>query len=177
VPEEPNRTADNSELSRLDRLVEEARHRREIRHDGSEDTPPQAEAVVARMLRSEAYSGAFAHPSILASLNEVVHDGAERAFAMTEREQQHRHDCDNRALDAEIDDAKKSATDRRIVIFFLMFFVTAAVASSFLAALFERYAAAGVSGAVGVAIAIAGLVKLAPTKNNKDSAVKEDPKT
>jgi uncharacterized membrane protein len=132
---------------------------------------PGAESAVARLLMSEVYSGNFAHPSILKGLNEVVKNGAERAFSLTEKEQQHRHDCDKIALNAEVRDGKKAATDRRMVIIFLIAFVSASLSAAFTAAWVGNLPATAISGLTGVALAIAGLVKLAPRKSG---AAKED---
>jgi uncharacterized membrane protein len=137
------------------------------------DGEPGAEAAVARLLLSEAYTGSFAHPSILKDLNEVVNDGAERAFALTEREQQHRHECDKLALRAEIRDVDRGSTDRRIVIVFLICFVSAAVSASFFAAFTGHIAASSVAGLFGVAIAVGGLVKLAPSRLKKEDGKSE----
>src|SRR4051794_32850438 len=89
-------------LERMARSVLEAGESR-IRTDGanlSENGQMEADTL-AEVLLSEKYSGIFPHPSVLRGLGQVVEHGAERAFRLTEKEQDHRHDCDRKLVDAE----------------------------------------------------------------------------
>src|SRR2546429_563700 len=99
--------------SSLDRLVERLRES-DLAHVGDPDDKPAA--AVAKFLLSEKYKGPFPHPTVLRGLNEVVQNGAERAFALTEKEQAHRHQCDLKMINAEINEMNRIATDRRLII-------------------------------------------------------------
>jgi|GEM_PF-1403506 len=47
------------------------------------------------------WQGPVPPPEIIKSYDNVINNGAERVFALTEREQQHRHQRENRSLDLE----------------------------------------------------------------------------
>ena len=65
---------------------------------------------------SEKYNGPFPHPSVLTELNKVVENGGERAFWLTEKEQEHRHAMEEAGLKSIIKHRDKEALDRRLII-------------------------------------------------------------
>ena len=95
---------------------------------------------VASIFLSEAYSGPFQHPDFLRRFDEVVENGAERAFSLSEREQKHRHDNDTKIIDAQVAQinaqisqinaqvrqSDASIIDRRVIIWggFILAFVS-----------------------------------------------------
>lgn len=83
--------------SQLERLAEQILDTPDTAGDGS-GVPSE----IAKVLLSESYRGTFPHPDVLRRLDDVIPGGAERAFRMTEIEQMHRHENDDRWLGAEI---------------------------------------------------------------------------
>ncbi|MBI3970715.1 MAG: DUF2335 domain-containing protein [Chloroflexi bacterium] len=68
----------------------------------SEAASSQSNRSLASQTLSASFSGPLPHPSLLARYNEVVENGAERVFAMAERNQAHRHRLESRVVDSEI---------------------------------------------------------------------------
>jgi uncharacterized membrane protein len=113
-----------------------------------EDGAPSASAkedLATRILLSERYSGAFAHPSLLKQFDQVVQNGAERAFALTEREQQHRHEMESKLVNAEIDAIKAQGFDRRLAIILVFLLVLAGLVIAAVLAAIGKPVGAGVS--------------------------------
>ncbi|WP_200216798.1 DUF2335 domain-containing protein [Micromonospora coerulea] len=130
--------------------------------EGEGDTAVPGE--IARVLLQESYKGTFPHPDVLRRLNEVVENGAERAFGMTEIEQRHRHECDSRWLEAEIryKDAETAAigresVDRRLIIWLVFIFLTLSLIGGFWAAMAGHSLGVGLAGGAGVLTALAGI--------------------
>lgn len=67
-----------------------------------------ARRVEKRLVQStmEAFSGPLPPPATLAQYNDVVPNGAERIMAMAERQQEHRHQIENRAIRGNIFDQR-----------------------------------------------------------------------
>jgi uncharacterized membrane protein len=84
--------------------------------DGEEAPVDDATTAVARVLLSEQYRGPFPHPSNLREFDDIVSNGAERAFALTEKEQNHRHAADDRLMDLEFECRRAENYDRRLLI-------------------------------------------------------------
>lgn len=115
------------------------------------------EDIVRQVLLEERYRGAFAHPEILRQLNDVIENGAERAFSVTEKEQAHRHLCERDAITAEIDALRRDQQDRRIVIYgtFAYLFVSLAIAAVLV---LGGYSAAAIGlAASGILVALIGM--------------------
>jgi uncharacterized membrane protein len=108
---------------------------------------------------AEKYSGAFPHPTVLASLDKVVSGGAERAFKMTEIEQSERHKKENKMLAAEIDQLNKLSTDRRMIIIFSFAFLVLSLGGGFASVMTDHPAGIALSGGgAAISAATAGLV-------------------
>jgi uncharacterized membrane protein len=95
---------------------------------------------MAELLLSETYKGSFPHPDVLKSLDGCVTDGAERAFRLTEREQEHRHRLDEKLVDAQVNlvnaQVRKSDSDnhdRRILVIVASVIAVGTIAAAFLA--------------------------------------------
>jgi uncharacterized membrane protein len=142
-PQDPDEEAD---VSALELLAEGALN------DDSTDNP---KAALAKILLSERYSGSFAHPNVLSRLNEVVENGVERGFRLTEREQEHRHECDRKLVDCEVESTKLEAKDRRLLIILTFVFLLLALGGAIASVLTGHPAGAGIVG--GSAVIIAGL--------------------
>lgn len=152
-----------SSAAHLERMVQSALHQvQNTETDGNAevDLADSSEAAnLARVLLSEKYSGAFPHPSVLRDLDIVVKDGAERAFRLTEKEQDHRHDCDKKLLDAEIKARDSEIKDRRLIIILVSIFLFLALCGSFASIMTDHPAGAGLAGG-GAVILLGGLVGL-----------------
>jgi uncharacterized membrane protein len=149
--------------SSLERLVEQALQDNS-NNSASEKVDPKAE--IARVLLSENYRGAFPHPAVLRQLDEVISNGAERAFSMTEREQKHRHECDKLLIDSENTARKREWEDRRIVIVITFVLLFASLGCAFYAVINGHSAGAGLAGG-GALIALIGLFALRARKKRK----------
>lgn len=124
--------------------------------DGEVTAEGTREEIVQQVLLSETYKGSFAHPRILRQMNEVIPNGAERAFSMTEREQAHRHDCDKRLIDSEVECNKREYQDRRLAIVGAFIFLFVGLILSFVAILLGHKVGAGLGGGAAL-VAIIGL--------------------
>jgi uncharacterized membrane protein len=142
----PQNPDEETDVSALELLAESALD------DDSADNP---EAELAKILLSERYSGSFAHPNVLSRLDQVIKDGAERGFRLTEREQEHRHECDRKLVDCEVDSKKREAEDRRLLIILTFVFLLLALGGAIASVLTGHPAGAGIVG--GSAVIIAGL--------------------
>lgn len=105
--ESPNPDEATGHDAQLDRLAEVI---------GAEDAATGDDPGLARILMSEKYRGSFSHPAHLREFGQIVENGAERAFSVTEREQQHRHRCDEKLVDSEVRSRDRFSGDRRLVI-------------------------------------------------------------
>jgi uncharacterized membrane protein len=121
---------------------------------------------------SEKYRGPFTHPYILKELNEVVQNGAERAFRLTEKEQEFRHESVTKLLTAEIDDAKKTAFDRRLVIILIFVFLLLCLAGAFAAVMTGHNTGAGLVAGAGAVLS--GGAYLVNRSRNKKASGKDD---
>jgi uncharacterized membrane protein len=110
------------------------------------------------VMMSEKYRGPFTHPHILRELNEVVENGAERAFKLTENEQQFRHAATTKLLAAEIEGRHKEAFDRRLVIILIFIFLTLCLAGAFAAVMTGHNTGAGLVAGAGAVISGAALL-------------------
>lgn len=54
--------------------------------------------LIRSLVRTETITGPFPPPDILEQYNQVLPGAAERIFSLTEREQQHRHDLQKKAI-------------------------------------------------------------------------------
>ena len=106
----------------------------------------------------EQLTGLIPPPVILEQYNRVFPDAASRFIAMAEREQEHRHQMQEKLVDAQILDDKRTRTERRLgQIFGLSIGVVAIVAGS-TTAIFGAPIAGSIAGGVLGSAAIAGLV-------------------
>ncbi|CAK8742109.1 hypothetical protein SODG_005429 [Sodalis praecaptivus] len=55
--------------------------------------------LIRSLVRTETFTGPFPPPDILEKYNQVLPGAAERIFSLTEREQQHRHFIQSKAID------------------------------------------------------------------------------
>jgi uncharacterized membrane protein len=147
---DPNEEADTSALELLAEGV--------LNGDDSSGPASGPNAALAKILLSERYSGSFAHPDVLRRLNEVIENGAERGFRLTEREQEHRHACDVKLVDCEVDSRKREAKDRRLLIILAFVFLLLGLGGAIAAVLTNHPAGAGIVG--GGAAIIAALATL-----------------
>lgn len=155
-PDEPaeDEASDSLPSTVLDRLAEI--------FDGDDDAvelsddKDKTKARIARILLSESYKGAFPHPDNLRQFNEVVENGAERAFALTEREQEHRHECDNKIIDAQIRATDSEGNDRRLVIILAFSFAFVSLIATVVLVVMGKNIGGGLLGVVSLLSAIAG---------------------
>lgn len=72
---------------------------KEVR-DAIENLPESSKQVVTQFIveRTEAFSGPLPSPRILREYNEILPGAAERTFVMSEKEQTHRHEMDNKIV-------------------------------------------------------------------------------
>lgn len=132
------------------------------RDDPHLDTPG---STMASILRSEKYRGAFIHPDLLKQFDQYIKNGAERAFSLTEREQEHRHAVDVQFLHAQtslvaaqVEKIKSENQDRRLVIIFSFIFFMAVGVGGFVAIMTDHaLGGASVLGGGGL-VAIAGIL-------------------
>lgn len=141
--------AQDGKDSTLERLAE-------VMHDVEDGEPVTGERLAARVLMSERYSGAFPHPQFLRGYGEVVENGAERAFALTEKEQEHRHECDAKLVDSEVSARNSASVDRRILIIGCLIIVLLTLIGAVALALNDKNVPGGLLGGAGILIALAG---------------------
>lgn len=132
--------------------------------DSSKEGEPRYHQPV---MVSEKYTGPFAHPDLLEKLNEVVDDGAERAFRLTEREQEHRHAMERAVLDASVKQHDRDASDRRLVIVLLFVFLALSLGGA-IAAIMTGHSAGGGLVAGAAAIITAGGYLISRSRRNQD---------
>lgn len=149
-PKDPNEEADVSALELLAEGV--------LDDDSNTGSTAGPNATLAKILLSERYSGSFAHPDVLRRLNEVIENGAERGFMLTEREQEHRHACDVKLVDCEVESRKREAQDRHLLIVLTFVFLLLALGGAIAAVLTGHPTGAGIVG--GSAAIIAALATL-----------------
>jgi uncharacterized membrane protein len=101
---------------------------------------------------SEKYRGPFTHPHILKELNQVVENGAERAFKVTEDEQKFRHESVRQILASEIESRNKEAFDRRLVIILIFVFLILCLVGAFVAVMTGHNVGAGLVAGAGAVI-------------------------
>jgi uncharacterized membrane protein len=146
----------SSTLARLIQVLSEA-SKGELDLAQLEQMPNSEEAAIAKVLLSETYRGAFPHPSVLKQLNDVIENGAERAFGMTEKEQAHRHECDTKIVDAEVEEAKARSFDRRLVIILAFVFLILSLSAATWLVVDGHAAGAGLVGGGGSLVALVGI--------------------
>jgi uncharacterized membrane protein len=110
------------------------------------------------VMLSEKYRGPFSHPHILKELDTVVENGAERAFRLTEKEQEFRHDRVKVIVDSEIRNHYREAADRRLVIILIFIFLALCLAGAFAAVMTGHNTGAGLVAGAGAVVAGGGLL-------------------
>jgi uncharacterized membrane protein len=78
------------------------------------EPPYQEESGQVVAHRASAFSGPIPPPEILKGYNEIAPGLAERIVAMAEREADHRHGIDHKALDADISEQNKMFSEARL---------------------------------------------------------------
>ncbi len=136
----------NENHTRLERLV--ARALANYADDGSNVGPDASPSVML----SEKYSGPFAHPAVLADLDKVLENGAERGFCLTEREQSHRHEIERAEAASIIKHRESVSTDRRITIVCIFTFMLLCLTGAFIAVMTDHTAGAGLLGGGGAIV-------------------------
>lgn len=135
-----------------------------------------AQSVMVEQLRSETYKGSFPHPDVLQGLDACVSNGAERAFALTEREQLHRHKVDEKLVDAQISlveaQVRRSDAESRhqlLLIILSFLFASFATAAAFIAVTRGHPAGVGIlgGGALAFLAALLRLAKVVPPGQEK----------
>ena len=104
------------------------------------------------VMLSEKYRGPFTHPHILKELDQVVQNGAERAFRLTEKEQEFRHARVEEIVHSEIKNRDKEAFDRRLVIILIFAFLALCLAGAFAAVMTGHDAGAALVAGAGAVI-------------------------
>jgi uncharacterized membrane protein len=152
--------------SSLERLVEQVLQENP---DGTlpGDVDPKSEIV--KVLLSEKFQGAFPHPAVLQQLDEIIPNGAERAFSMTEREQAHRHECDKLLIESENTARKREWEDRRIVIIMTFILLFISLGCAFYAVINGHPVGTGLAGG-GALIALIGIFALRARKTHMKNA-------
>jgi uncharacterized membrane protein len=140
----------------LERLVAQVLDHEVTEDDVGSDASTAVKSIVARVLLHEQYKGVFPHPANLREFDEVVSNGAERAFALTELEQQHRHKCDDKLIDSQIDAQHSFDSDRRMLIILGFVVVLLLVAGAIILAAIGKNLGAGVLGGVSILTAAGG---------------------
>jgi uncharacterized membrane protein len=148
--------------NQLERLA--ARLMRDLSDD---DTAPNGDHLNHIML-SEKYRGPFSHPYILKELEQVVDNGAERAFRLTEKEQDFRHEQVKELLGSEIKEREKAAFDRRLVIILVFSFLILCLAGAFAAVMTGHDTGAGLVAGAGAVVTGAALLITRPQKNKSE---------
>lgn len=161
--------AKNDNDTTLERLVERAIGNQ--LSDGADGVKPDS-SVHNFMRFSEKFSGPFAHPDVLRQLNEVVENGAERAFNRAEKEQEHRHKMDEELLKSTISQRDKEAFDRRLIIILLFCFLTACLAGAFAAVITGHNVGGGIFAGVAALISAGGIL-LARSQSKKPVKLKD----
>lgn len=149
-------TPEESAGEALERMVRHALESTANSSSGEADSGDTKEEIVRQVLMSESYQGSFAHPHILRQMDDVIPNGAERAFSMTEREQAHRHECDKRLISSEIECDRREYQDRRVVIIVASSFLILGLIAAFIAIMNGHNAGAGLAGGT-VLIALLGM--------------------
>lgn len=133
----------------------------EVLDDDRVDDATAPEQVINRMARvflHEQYKGAFPHPSFLRGYSEIVENGAERAFVLTEEEQKHRHECEHKIISSRIVAQEKFDADRRLVIIFAFIAVMVLVLGALILAILGKTIGAGILGAASLLAAAGALL-------------------
>lgn len=120
--------------------------------DLSEDKDGEGGGRYGPVMLSEKYRGPFTHPYILKELDQVVNNGAERAFSLTEKEQEFRHARVNDIVAADIRSRDKEAVDRRLVIILIFTFLALCLAGAFAAVMTGHNTGAGLVAGAGAVI-------------------------
>jgi len=156
----------SSELERLARAIR--RNESDLSTDGEPegnpnipgDDPAQGALDISLL---ERYRGTFIHPDLLGKFDECINNGAERAFAQTEREQAHRHECDRKLVDAQVELVKSQVRktdaenrERLLIIILAFVFVLLSTAAAFTAVMTDHPVGVGIAGG-GALLAAIGL--------------------
>jgi uncharacterized membrane protein len=157
----------SSELERLAEALQVDTPPRNGRDDVQPDDADDASSgsTIAGILLSEKYRGAFIHPDLLHQFDQCIEDGAERAFSLTEREQQHRHALDTQFARAQInlvsaqaDKIRSENLDRRLLIVFAFIYFMLVGTGSFVAVMTDHVVGGASVLGGGALIAIAGVL-------------------
>jgi uncharacterized membrane protein len=157
--DEVNEQIISSELERLAEALQ-------VTQNGQNGSPPESsDSTMASILLSEKYRGAFIHPDLLEQFGRCIKDGAERAFSLTEREQEHRHRLDDKfahaqtsLVEAQVEKLTSENKDRRLLIILAFIYFVFIGAGGF-AAIMTNHAVGGASvlGGGGL-VAISGIL-------------------
>jgi uncharacterized membrane protein len=150
---------DSAEVSAVDQAGSLEKLAREIADLDEVDSASDVKTttLAQRLILSEQYSGSFPHPALLKQFDEVVDNGAERAFQLTEREQKHRHDCDLKLVDAEVTAIRGLGIDRRLVIILAFLFLFTSMTFSAVLVSKGHSAGAGIFGGISVLTTIGAI--------------------
>jgi uncharacterized membrane protein len=165
---QPDDVADSSaedSSSELDRIAAEFLQQDAAESDSTHDSSTVSSLVAGVLM--ERYKGVFPHPDSLKKFDEVVANGAERAFSLTELEQKHRHSCDNKLIDAQIASQRALDMDRRIFICIASLVVLSLVITTVVLAATGASIAAGAFGLGSIITGTAGIFLL--KKRDADS--------
>jgi uncharacterized membrane protein len=162
---EPASRNDND--STLERLVERA-----VVNQFSDDVKGIGpDGGMPHLRFAEKFSGPFAHPDVLRQLNEVVENGAERAFRRAEKEQEHRHKMDTDLLQSTIKERGKESFDRRLIIILLFALLAICIAGAIAAVITGHNIGGGIFAGVA-ALLSAGGIFLARSQSKKPEKLK-----
>jgi len=139
-------------------------------------TPKDAKknvTTIQQELRSEQFQGPIPPPQILNGYEQLLPGAADRIIRMAEKEGDHRHRMETKAVDAEIHGLKCETIDTRIgQIFGLVIGLTTVLAGTYAAVQGSQVAGSliGTSGVVGLVSAfIVGRKKATPINGNSQS--------
>jgi uncharacterized membrane protein len=138
--------------------------------DISGDKATESGDRIGSIMFSEKYRGPFSHPHILKELDQVVTNGAERGFRLTEKEQEFRHERVKELLGSEIKEREKEAFDRRLIIILIFAFLALCLVGAFVAVMTGHNTGAGLVAGAGAVITGGGLlIARIPAKKSKDN--------
>lgn len=100
-PKDGNANSEDLPVVQLKEQVVRELRRHQIPANKVQEIAGRLEGIVVHQIE-EFHQGPLPPPRQLAEYADVVSGGAERIFAMAEREQEHRHDCERRIVRGEI---------------------------------------------------------------------------
>jgi uncharacterized membrane protein len=75
--------------------------------DHKENNGPETNTGVARVTRTELYSGPLPHPKTLQEFESIVLGSAERIISMAESQSKHRMELERSVIKSDIDNSKR----------------------------------------------------------------------